>query len=107
MPKSVLAAAFGSGASQDATKLTIQKGSLNGLIANSNNSTESLLVALLLHCSRKLLIGDLDLDLDREIAVELSPATTVSRQGVEFTQNMFVVIVQKPFVATSINPNDY
>lgn len=48
MAEPTLVDVFGTGATQDATTLTITKASLNGLTASATNSAESLLVAILL-----------------------------------------------------------
>jgi hypothetical protein len=107
MPKAILADAFGSGASQDINQLIIPKAAFAKLTAKAQNSTESLLVAILLQSAGKMLVGDRELDPDRTIAVEQGLESIVLRGNVQFVQNMFIVTVQKPKITDTIDPDDY
>ncbi|MDZ8190010.1 MAG: hypothetical protein RMX96_34890 [Nostoc sp. ChiSLP02] len=109
MAEPTLVQVFGSGATQDASTLTIQKSALatTGLTATSNNTAESLLVAIILKASSYLTATNLDANTDQSLSVEQGYSSIAIRNNSTYRQDSFTVNLQKPDTSGSIDPNLY
>ncbi|ACC80338.1 hypothetical protein [Nostoc punctiforme] len=103
---------FGAGAVQDSASLTIQKAALTavGLTASSNNSAESLLIALLLVAKENLTPENHDINLDQSVTITNGVIPSFVARGtsqIQYRQDTFTVAVEKPEGLIVIDPDDY
>lgn len=104
---------FGSGASQTATAITIDKADLSavGLTAGSDNTAESLLSAVLLLAKGALTQTSFDSNSDQSITIEPGFDSIIQRDDgagnfINYRQNQITVNLYKPD-SDGIDPDDY
>lgn len=103
---------FGTGATQDATTLTILKASLPGLTASANNTGEALLTGILKRAAANLSETNRDTNIDQSVAVDLSqtPSFTTRTDGTTtnvYIRNTITVELDKVYGTVEIDPDDY
>ncbi|MBE9235831.1 hypothetical protein IQ227_07220 [Anabaena aphanizomenioides LEGE 00250] len=102
---------FGAGATQSNTQLAILKADLSGLTATSNNTAESMIVALLLLWEATLTTTAQESNPDQSIRVEKGSESlnTVFNNGTstQYKEIPFTITLRKPYIATTIDPDDY
>ncbi|WNN89706.1 hypothetical protein [Gloeocapsopsis dulcis] len=109
MPEPTIQQVFGSGATQDATTLTISKADLvtKGLTASATNTAESLMVGILLLAKDALTAAGLDTNPDQSISIEDSFDSLVTRNNQTFRQKTYSINLQKLDTSSTIDPDDY
>ena len=111
MTPPTLAQVFGANAAQTSTTLTITKSDLSGtgLTASGTNSSESLLVAILLNAQAYLTAANFTSDTDQTIEIDAgySSLTTRGTPAVAYRNDTLTVTLSKPDTSSTINPNDY
>lgn len=112
MAEPLITQVFGSGASQTATTLTIDKADLAtvGLTASATNTPESLFVAMLLIAKNQLSVANQELNVEQGVTVadqDFDFQSLVTRNNTIYRQTTYSVRLQKPDTASVINPNDY
>jgi hypothetical protein len=111
MAEPTLLEIFGTGATQDANTLTIQKSVLTavGLTASADNKAERLLAAIVKLAALHLTQANFDANIDQSILMSLGlPSTTI--RGTESTAYNIVPLTiefSKPAPAVAIVPDDY
>ncbi|MBC6436212.1 hypothetical protein FM036_45615 [Nostoc sp. HG1] len=110
MAEPTLADVFGTGATQDAATLTIQKSALTdvGLTTSATNTAESLLTAILLKAKQTLTTANHDANINQSITItDGFIPSFVLRGEAKYTQDTLTVTLEKAAGSTVINPNDY
>lgn len=109
MAEPTLVELFGTGATQDATELVIQKTDLQtaGLTPSASNTAESLFVALFKLAMAKLTQASQDANPEQSITIEESFDSIISRNNQTFRQKSLSVNLQKLDTSTTIDPDDY
>ncbi|MBE9011032.1 hypothetical protein IQ250_12525 [Pseudanabaenaceae cyanobacterium LEGE 13415] len=110
MAEPTLQEIFGTGATQDANTLTIQKSALaaKGLNSSANNTAESLLTAIMLQAAENLTENARSSDtLNRSMTITYSGQDLLDSGGVTFRRDTFITTLYKQTQLASINPNDY
>jgi len=111
MTAPTLAQVFGSNAAQTATTLTITKADLasTGLTASGTNSSESLLVAILLNAQTYLTAANFTANTDQTVEIDsgYSSLTTRGTPAVSYRNDTLTVTLSKLDTSSTINPNDY
>lgn len=110
MSEATLSQVFGANSLQNINSVTISKADLVsvGLEPDENNSAESLLVALILLCSRELTETNRSVDLDnRSMSVVYAGQDLVSQSGRIFRRDAFSVLLYKTSAYTPVSPSDY
>ena len=110
MAEPTLIQVFGTGATQDATSLTIQKSALVtvGLTAASTNTAESLMVAILLLAGNYLNSTNQGTNVDIQVTIDNSGYPSIAvRNGNNYRQITYNVNLQKLDTTTVIDPDDY
>ena len=110
MPEPTLIQVLGTGATQDATTLTIQKSALAtvGLTASANNTAESLFVALLLLAANYLNDTNQTTNVDIQVTIADSGfPQIVNRNSAQWRQITYNVNLQTPDTGFSIDPDNY
>lgn len=101
---------FGTGATQTAAVLTVSKADLaaKGLTASNSNSSESLLVALILLAKDRLTNENQAANPEQSITISDGFISLVNRNNQTFRQTTLTINLQKAdTVASAIDPNDY
>lgn len=110
MAEPTLADVFGSGASQNANVLTIQKSDLAGvgLTASASNRAEALLVAIILRASQSLSETARTVDLvNRNVSVSYVGQDLVSQAGQSYRRDAWTVLGYKSTALIVVDPDDY
>jgi hypothetical protein len=110
MAEPTLVQVFGTGATQDATTLTIQKSALTavGLTASANNTAESLLVAILLLADNHLNATNQNTDPDIQVTIADSGfPQIVNRNSQTYRQITYNVNLQTVDTGFTIDPDNY
>lgn len=112
MAEPTLQQVFGANATQDATKITIQKADLAGvgLTASANNSAESLLVAILLNAKTTLTPANYETNIDQSITIEtpgFNAQSLVTRNNTQYRQYTQTVNLYKVDSSAALNPDDF
>lgn len=111
MAEPTLQQVFGANAVQDATTLTISKADLaaRGLTASTNNTAESLTVAILLQAGAYLTTANQD-SVNTDIQVTIADSgfpQLVSRNSLQWRQITYNVNLQTPDSGFTIDPDNY
>lgn len=111
MAEPTLAQIFGTGATQDANTLTIQKSALVavGLTAGATNRAEALLTAILLLARNTLTENAFNNDIDFSIYMQngFSSFTTRGTNNDAYRVDQITVNLAKPDTSATIDPDDY
>lgn len=109
MAEPTLQEVFGSGATQDATTITILKSDLPGLTATSDNTAESLLVGILLKNLAGLSQTNFDTNLDQSIYVATGFPNFAFRgpDNSQYRVDQLTVNFAKFDTGGVIDPDDY
>lgn len=110
MAEPTLAQVFGANSSQTATQLIISKADLAtvGLNPSSNNTPESLIVAIILLSKQYLQTSNQESNPDIQITIEDSGfPQIITRNNQRYRQVTFNVNLQKTDEDSEIEPNDY
>lgn len=110
MAEPTLTQVFGSGASQDANTITIQKTALAtvGLTANSNNTAESLMVSIVLLAASYL--NETNQTANPDIQVTIADSgfpQIVNRNSNQYRQITYNVNLQTVDTGFTIDPDNY
>ncbi|MBD2495006.1 hypothetical protein [Nostoc sp. FACHB-280] len=110
MAEPTLTNVFGTGATQDASTLTISKSALAtvGLTASGSNSAESLFVAIILLAQSYL--NDTNQANNINQSVSISTASTpsfVSRDNTTYIRDSIAIEIDKLAPTLTIDPDDY
>lgn len=109
MAEITLTQAFGSGATQDDSSLTIPKSILTaqGLTASSSNTAESLVTALIKHLQSVFNPTAQDSNADIQITIEDSFQSIVTRNNTQYRQFSKTINLQIVDTTTTIDPDDF
>lgn len=109
MPEPTLIQVFGSGATQSATTLSINKADLTavGLTAIIDNSAESLLVAIMLLAKNHLTTTNFGTNLDQSTTIEEGFETLTTRGTSSVRQKQLNFNLYKVEPTVTIDPDDY
>jgi hypothetical protein len=109
MSEPTLAQVFGDNATQDSSNLTISKADLAaiGLTAQSDNTAESLFVALMLKAASYLNETNQATNPDIQITVSEGFGSLVTRNNQSYRQYQYTVELQKLDIATAVDPADF
>jgi hypothetical protein len=99
---------FGSNATQDISSITISKADLLGLTADTENTGESLLVAIVLKAQNYLTQANFDLNIDQSVVIELGlPSFTTRGDSQQYRSDSLSINLAKPDTSATIDPDDY
>lgn len=103
---------FGSGATQTATTITISKADLAGLTPSTNNSADSLSVALLNRFTTLYTPTIRSTNKDVSLVAELSPIPSIegdfaATPNLAYEVSNYQIGVYKLYPSSTPNPNDY
>ena len=109
MAKLTLIEMFGSGATQDATSLTIQKSDLPRLTASASNTAESLLIAILLKAETPLTQTNFDTNIDQSIYISdgFPSFTNRGTNNDQYRLDQKTINFAKLDTGSIIDPDDY
>jgi hypothetical protein len=109
MAEPTLIQIFGDNAVQDANTLTISKADLasTGLIAASDNTAESLFVALLLKAASYLTETNQTNNVDQQITIAKGFDSLTTRNNQSYLVYPYSVELQKINTLTTVNPADF
>lgn len=111
MAEPTLQELFGIGATQDIDSFSIQKADLAaiGLIADANNTGESLLIAALLKVKEYLNQANYEQNLDQNVLIETGLPSFLNRgpDSASYRTDQLLITLSKPDTNETINPNDY
>lgn len=109
MPEPTLTQVFGTNAAQTAATITITKADLLGLTASSDNSAESLLVAIVLKVQSALLESSFNTDTDQSIYIASGFPTFAFRgsNNNQYRVDQLTINLAKLDTGSTIDPNDY
>jgi hypothetical protein len=109
MAEPTLIQIFGDNAVQDANTLTISKADLVtiGLVAASENTAESLFVAMLLKAAAYLTETNQTSNADQQITIAKGFDSVPIRNNQQYRQYQYTVELQKLDTATTVNPADF
>ncbi len=110
MAEPTLVQVFGSGATQDASTLTIQKSALAtvGLTASGTNTAESLLVAILLLAATYQNEANQTSNPDIQVTIADSGfPQIINRNSAQYRQITYNCNLQTPDTGFSIDPDNY
>jgi hypothetical protein len=114
MAEPTLQQVFGSGATQDATTLTILKSDLQtvGLTLTVDTAAEKLITAILKLAAMTLTSTNRDSNIDQSVLVDVdnSPAFATRVNGntnMTYIRSTITVELDKAYSSTGINPDDY
>ncbi len=107
MAELTLTQIFGANATQSSTDIVIRKSDLTGLTASSNNSAESLLVAILLKVKSYLIQTNYDLNKDQSLYLIDGFSSLANRGGVQHRLDQITVTMSKLDASSTIDPKDY
>jgi hypothetical protein len=108
MAEPTLVQVLGANATQNATTLTISKADLTGLTASTNNTAESLLIALLLKAKAYLTTTNQENNIDQSVTITdgFIPSFVI-RDNAQYRQDTLTVAMDKPAGSATIDPDDY
>lgn len=104
---------LGPGATQTATTITISKADLAGLTANTNNTADSIAVAILNRFITVYTPTIRSTNKDVSLVAELSSIPSVegdftpNAPYAAYTASNYNIAVYKPYPSTTPSPNDY
>lgn len=109
MPEPTLIQVFGDNATQDSSNLIISKADLAaiGLTAQSDNTAESLFVALMLKAASYLSETNQTTNQDIQVTISEGFGSLVTRNNQSYRQYQYTVELQKLDTATAVNPADF
>ncbi|QLE55660.1 hypothetical protein [Nostoc sp. TCL26-01] len=114
MAEPTLIEVFGTGATQDATTLTIQKSALAtvGLTVAATNKPEALLTAIVKLGAVSLTSTNRDSNIDQSITIDAdnTPSFTTRINGTTtatYIRDTISIELDKPYSSTGIDPDDY
>lgn len=109
MAEPTLVQLFGTGATQTASTITIQKAALQekGLTAAADNSAESLLVAILLVARDRLTADNQTTNPEQSITIQDSFENLLTRNEIKYRQTTLSLNLQRLDDGALIDPNDY
>ena len=110
MSEPTLTEVFGANATQTSTTITISKADLAsvGLVAASNNTAESLLVAILLKAESVLSEPNRSLDAtNRNVTVNYGGQDLVETNNAYYRRDAYSVLMYKTTTLAAIVPGDY
>lgn len=110
MPEPTYGAVFGSGALQDADKITIFKPQLQvvGFIPAAVNTAESILVALMLLAQQELTEEKRALDpANRNVTIFYSGQDLITQANTNYRRDAFSLLLYKPQSLAPVVPADY
>ncbi|WGV23467.1 hypothetical protein [Halotia branconii] len=109
MAEPTLTQVFGANAIQDATTITITKSDLAGLTASSNNTGESLLVAILLQAKSYLTTTNFDSNIDQSIVIDTGYTSFITRgtDNTGYRTDQLTISLSKIDTAATIDPDNY
>ena len=109
MAELTLAEIFGSSAVQTSTTITITKADLPGLTASATNTSESLLVAILLQAKAALPKTTFDTNLDQSIYIEQGYPGFVFRgsDNASYRNDPLTINLAKLDTSAIIDPDNY
>jgi hypothetical protein len=109
MAEPTLQQVFGANATQDSSYLTIYKSDLTGLVPSSDNTAESLLVALVLQAMTELNPTKQETNVDIQVTLEKSFGgdSIVTRNNQSYRQYSYDLKLQKLDTSTTVNPSDF
>jgi hypothetical protein len=109
MAEPTLQQVFGANATQDSSYLTIYKSDLTGLVPSSDNTAESLLVALVLQAMTELSPTKQETNVDIQVTLEKSFGgdSIVTRNNQSYRQYSYDLKLQKLDTSTTVNPSDF
>ncbi len=107
MAEPTLVQIFGNNATQDSSILTISKSDLAsvGLTANSENTAESLLAALILKAAQYLTVANQETDSDISITIEREQDTILTKDDAQYRQYQFTVDMERLEPESAIDPD--
>jgi hypothetical protein len=109
MAELTLVEVFGTGATQDATTITIQKSSLPRLTPSASNTAESLFTGIVLKAQAQLTQTSFDANIDQSIYLGTGFPSFTNR-GADNTQyrvDQLTINLAKIDDAATIDPDDY
>ncbi|BAY10640.1 hypothetical protein [Calothrix sp. NIES-2098] len=109
MAELTLTQLFGSGATQDASTLTIQKSALvaQGLTASSSNTAESLVVALVKQWQSVATPTAQESNGDIQVTIEDSYQSIVTRNNTQYREFSKTIKLQIEDTTSTIDPDDF
>ncbi|HYX19067.1 MAG TPA: hypothetical protein VE944_32895 [Nostoc sp.] len=109
MAEPTLVEVFGTGATQDATTITIQKSSLLRLTPSATNTAESLLTGILLKAQAGLSQANFDANIDQSIYLTdgFPGFTTRGTNNTSYRVDQLTVNLAKIDTSSVIDPDDY
>lgn len=110
MAEPTLIQVFGAGATQTATTLTISKADLIGLTPASDNTAESLVVAILLKAKQQLTTANYEANVEQNITIvtpDFNAQSLVTRNNQQYRQYTENVNLYKLDNSATIDPDDF
>lgn len=107
MAEPTLTQVFGSGATQDATTLTILKSDLTGLTASGSNTAESLLAAINLKAQSYLSQTNFDGNTDQSIYISNGFSSFTTRGNDAYRVDQLTINLAKPDTGATLDPDSY
>ncbi|MBD2197940.1 MULTISPECIES: hypothetical protein [Calothrix] len=109
MAEPTLTDVFGANATQTSTTITITKADLPGLTAGSNNTAESLLIAILLKAQTPLSQTNFESNLDQSIYIANGFPSFAFRgtNNDQYRVDQLTINAAKPDTTSTIDPDDY
>jgi hypothetical protein len=109
MAEPTLVQVFGTGATQDATTITISKADLTGLTASTTNTAESLLTALILKAKTYLNQTNFDANIDQSIVIDtgFSSFTNRGTNNTPYRTDQLTISLAKIDSGSTLDPDDY
>lgn len=110
MAEPTLTEVFGDNATQTSTTITISKADLaaTGLSAASNNTAESIVIALMMKISATLTETARATDLvTRNVTVSYAGQDVISQQGNPYRRDVWNTVAYKSTTTATVDPDDY
>ncbi|NJM23605.1 MAG: hypothetical protein HC907_35805 [Richelia sp. SM1_7_0] len=107
--QSQLQQVFGAGATQDASTLIIDKADFAavGLTADTSNTAEALLIAIILTAQSSLTEANFETNLEQSIYVETGLPSFRTRNTTQYRTDSLAITLAKLDTAGQIDPDDY
>lgn len=107
MAEPLLTDIFGSGATQNASTITIQKADLTGLTPSATNSAESLLAAIVLKAAGYLTTTNQDVNPDQSITISQGIGSIQTDGNQNYRIYPYTIDFRKVDNQVSIDPDDF
>ncbi|MBD2204943.1 hypothetical protein H6G33_04210 [Calothrix sp. FACHB-1219] len=107
MAEPTLTQIFGTGATQDATTLTILKSDLTGLTASGSNTAESLLAAINLKAQSYLSQSNFDSNTDQSIYISNGFSSFTTRGTDAYRVDQITLNLAKLDTGSTLDPDSY